>query len=297
MLNAEDIALLAALGPDASVRRAARMLGTSKSTLSRRVGDLEARLGGELFLRRGRTLTTTAFGEILIARASVASSALADVAAAAAEASEVGQRLVIAASPLFAEVVLPSVLSGVLALHRHARIEVRLSHTYAELFDERVDVAIRRGPLQDSTSLTARRLGLLSMTCVASPDAQLPKPTSPEAWAKEARFIRIGARLEPFALTLHLKGKKRAVVVSPRLAVDDQRLALALAEAGLGVAYVNTFFARAALARGSLIEVLPEARSTEAAFAVHPRRGRPSPLLRDFLASLVEVCRGLAIWD
>ena len=297
VLSLEDLALLAAFDSDANVRLAARTLGTSKSTLSRRVADLEARLGGELFLRRGRTLTTTAFGEILIARARAASNALADVAAAAAEASQMGERLVVAASPLFAEVVLPRLLGKVLARQRHARIEVRLSHTYSELFDERVDVAVRRGPLQDSTSLIARRLGLLSMTCVASPQADLPKATTPEAWAKEAPFIRIGARLEPFSLALQLKGKKRAVVISPRLAVDDQRLALALAEAGLGVAYVNTFFARDALAKGTLIEVLPEARATEAAFAVHPRRGRPSALLRDFIANLVEVCRGLAIWD
>jgi DNA-binding transcriptional LysR family regulator len=297
VLSNEDLTLLAAFDPDANVRRAARTLGVSKSTLSRRVTELEVRLGGDLFLRRGRTLTTTAFGELLIARARTASDALAEVAAAAAEASQVGGRLVVAASPLFAEVVLPRVLSRVLARHPRARVEARLSHGYSELFDERVDVAVRRGPLQDSTSLIARRLGLLSMTCVASPHADLPKATTPEAWAKEAPFIRVGARLEPFTLTLLLAGKKRSVAVSPRLAVDDQRLALALAEAGLGVAYVNTFFARAALATGRLVEVLPEARATEAAFAVHPRRGRPSPLLRDFLANLVEVCRGLAIWD
>jgi len=109
----------------------------------------------------------------------------------------------------------------------------------------------------------------------------LPKATTAEAGANEALFIRVSARLEPFALALHVKGKKRAVVVPPRLAVDDQRLALALAEAGLGVAYVNTFFARTALAKGTLVEVLPEARATEAAGR---RRALRSPRELDHLA-------------
>ncbi|MBC8068407.1 MAG: LysR family transcriptional regulator, partial [Deltaproteobacteria bacterium] len=75
------------------------------------------------------------------------------------------------------------------------------------------------------------------------------------------------------------------------------RLALTMAIRALGVARVNTFVAREAIARGELIEVLPAARSVESTFAVYPRRARPGRLRKDFVDALLEACRASDIWD
>ncbi|MBC7975152.1 MAG: LysR family transcriptional regulator, partial [Myxococcales bacterium] len=252
-LHAPEIELLAAFTDGASLRRAALSIGASKSSLSRRVGELEARLGVELFSRRGRTLRVTALGELLVDRAHTARVALAEVEAAVAEAGHSGGRLTVAVSPLFAEVIVPEVLARLIPRHPMARIEFRLGHGYSELFDEQIDVALRRGPLRDSTSLTARRLGALSMICVASPRLERARDGREELAARSWPWIRVGARLEPFALQLRERGRIRSINISPRLAVDSQRLALTMAIRALGVARVNTFLAREAIARGELI--------------------------------------------
>jgi DNA-binding transcriptional LysR family regulator len=292
----ETLRVLVSLASDTNLRRAATELGVPRSTLSRKLVEIEERLGQPLFLRRGRALVKTSFGELLIAQARTAKVALEDLAAAAA--SGAGSRtLVLAASPLFAELVLPSVLASLLEVHPSTRVRVVLSHGYSDIFDERVDVALRRGPLADSSSLSARRLGTLSMICVAR---GLLARSAGGATDEEVRawpWIRVASSVEPFTLRVATRGRARTLALVPRVAVDSQRLALDLALRGLGVARVNAFLARSALERGDLVEVLPDARESEAVFAVHPRRARPDALVRELVGTVVKRCRELDIWD
>ncbi len=296
-VDEEALRLLAAFAGDANLRRAAGELGLPRSTLSRRLADLEQRLGQALCLRRGRTLTLTAFGERLAAHAKAARDALRELESAALEAAAGGRSITIATSPLFAEMVLPSALAAVCARHAGLRVGVTLSHGYADLFAGRVDVALRRGPLPDSASLNAKRLGRLSMACVAS--RRLPRSAAPRAddRARALPWVLVGASLEPFTLRLPLDGRVAGVVLTPLVAVDSQRVALELALRGLGAARVNVFLARDHLACGELVDVLPEARSVESVFAVYPRRARPDLVVRDLVAAVAERCRELDIWD
>lgn len=297
-LTADDSALLAAFAGGASARSVAAKLGFSKSALSRRIAALEEAIGADVFLRRGRSLVVTALGELLIARASAAESARRDLQAAASDAGNMGPRLTVALSPLFAELLVPSVLSELLARHPDARFEVRLGHDYAELFDDRIDVAIRRGPLPDSTSLNAKRLGSLAMICVASPKlAERFAGDLDSDSIASLPWIRVGSKLEPFSLVVGRGKRPFEARIHPRISVDSQRVALSLAEASAGVARVNAFLARSALADGRLIEIIPEARSLESAFAVYPRRARPGRLLTELLAALAAACKRHDIWD
>ncbi|MES1174889.1 MAG: LysR family transcriptional regulator [Myxococcales bacterium] len=294
VISAEDLRLLAAFADDTNLRRAASELGLARSTLSRRLAELEERLGQSLFLRHGRTLAITSFGERLVAHAKTARDALGALERAAGEA---GRSFAVAVSPLFADVVLPDVLAAMAERHPTTRVQVLLSHAYSDLFDDRVDVALRRGPLEDSTSLNARRLGRLSMICVARSAPLLERAMAADDRARALPWIRVGSTLEPFVLPLHSKLTAPRVTVSPRYAVDSQRLALDLVLRGLGVARLNAFLARPRIASGELVEVLPEARATEAVFAVYARRARPDAQVRDFVAAVVARCHELDIWD
>ena len=83
----------------------------------------------------------------------------------------------------------------------------------------------------------------------------------------------------------------------PRVTADSQRLVLDLVRRGLGVARVNAFMMREALSEGTLVEVLPELRSSEDVFAVYPRRAPSKTVIRDLLSALTEVCRRAEVWD
>ena len=293
-IGADDLRLLAALSATVNVRRAANALGIPRSTLSWRLSQLEERLGASVFLRRGRTLKLSRYGESLAKSTERAQEALEELQRVASEADAKAGRLVVAASPLFAEEVLPPVLAVLLAAHPELRVELRLSHTYADIFDEKVDVALRRGPLADSASLTARRLGHMTMTCVASP-ALAASASADDLGA--APWIRIGGSAEPFMLDVRVGRSKRTIRATPRVAVDSQRIAIELARRGAGVAKVNLFMVREDIRSGRLREIFPEARSGEDAFAVYPRRSRPSALLKHFLGALIAEKDRLHIWD
>jgi DNA-binding transcriptional LysR family regulator len=79
--------------------------------------------------------------------------------------------------------------------------------------------------------------------------------------------------------------------------VDSQAVALELARRGLAVARVNAFLVRDELARGALVDVLPELRTAEDVFAVYPDAGRPDPLVRALVQGALERATALGMWD
>ncbi|MEM7435044.1 MAG: LysR family transcriptional regulator [Myxococcota bacterium] len=294
-LGEEQLELLAAFDEDRPALRAAALtLGVPRSTLSRRIEALEARLGQALFLRRGRSLVATPFGARVLREARSAQAALARLDDAANGTLE-QRRLTVAASPLFAELILPNVIAALLEAKPDARIDLRLSHDFTDLYDEPIDVALRRGPVADSTSLSARRLGKSTMVCVGSPD--LRRSGTLEERVKTLPWIRLGNPRERFVVDLRDQGRKRRIEVLPRLAVDSQRIAVDLAKRGVAAARVNLFLVSEELKRGTLVELVPEARSTESAFALYNLRSQPKAVLKLFLRLLVAECGAAKFWD
>lgn len=161
------------------------------------------------------------------------------------------QTLVVATSPLFAERLLPGPLAALHEAMPGVRVSIELSHDYQELFKERIDVAIRRGPLPDSDSLQGRRLGFTTMMVVAAPKTT---KTLANVEVTKLPWIRVGAGLTP--VTVKLAGLRAVQSIAPAFAVDSQRAALELVVRGLGVSRLNEFFVRDALDRGTLVEVL-----------------------------------------
>ncbi|MDX2014054.1 MAG: LysR family transcriptional regulator [Myxococcaceae bacterium] len=276
-----DLRLLSGFASNTTLREAARRLGEDRSTLSRKVAALEERLGAAVFLRRGKQLVPTRFGTLLIEKASAVTQGLDEVSALVDAGSM--KTLVIAASPLFAEQLLPAPLAALKTSMPELRVAIESSHDYRELFEERIDVAIRRGPLPDSDSLQSRRLGTTTMVVVAS--AKLARGLV-DLEVTRLPFIRVGAGLEP--VPIRLAGRRDVVAVAPVMAVDSQRAALELVTRGVGVARLNEFFVREALARGVLVELLPSARSTEGVHVVWARRRTPLPALRAFIRALFD---------
>lgn len=297
-VDLSELAFLEHLLREASVRKVAERLGSKRTTVSRRLLAIEQRLGEDLFLRRGKKLLLTRFGEDLLGKATTASDALRAFKAAAADAgAAAGARITVAAAPLFAELVLPEVLARFSVERPKVRVDVRLSQERARIFDERIDLALRRGPLEDSDSLIARRLGRTTIALVGGRSFVPPaEPSQLVPWLEGLPWIKAGTTLAP--VDVHLPGlAPRPVRLRPIVAVDSQRLALDLVRRGLGVARLNAFLVREDLARGELHEVCEGLRSVEDVFAVQPRRNRPSAIVRDFVQQIVATTRALDLWD
>jgi DNA-binding transcriptional LysR family regulator len=256
----EAMSILVAAVEGGSLSAAGRRLGLPLPTVSRRLSDLEARLGSRLVVRTSRSLTLTDAGELYV---SAARRILEDVAEAERAASGEFQAprgdLVITAPIAFGRLhVLPIAIEF---LRRYPEIDLRLllSDRIANLVEEHVDLAVRIGDLPDS-GLIATGVGMVRQVVCASPAylAAHGTPMQPSDLAQHA-----GITFEPQRWTL---GKIHA-----RLTVNTAEAAIDAAVAGVGLARVLSYQAAVALARGELTIVLrdfePAPRSISLVFA------------------------------
>ena len=168
---------------------AGRALGIPKSRLSRRVAELEARLGVRLLQRTTRKLSLTEAGELYHRHCS----AMRDEAAAAAEAVALVQTeprgtIRVSCPVTLAQTVLGELMPAFLARHPLVRVELQVSNRAVNLVEEGLDVALRVRPtVDDSGSMVVKRLDVARQVLVASPDLLIRQGT-PTTLADLARM-------------------------------------------------------------------------------------------------------------
>jgi DNA-binding transcriptional LysR family regulator len=252
---------------------AARALGLSPSAVSKLISRLEARLGTRLFRRTTRRLALTPEGEAFRARAQ---SILADIEAAEREAggssAPVG-RIRISSSASYITHVLAPILPDFLVRFPDISLDIVQSDALADLVADRTDIAIRAGPLEDST-LVARSLGSTDLMVAASPD-WIKRHGSPRTVEELAGHDRLG-----FAYLRAAGGWLRAARDEPeRIRVSDGEGIRQLALAGVAPAHLAAFTIRADLAEGRLVQLLPALHpsASEAFHAVYIGRSETLP--------------------
>jgi len=278
MLNLNDLRLFARVVEHGGFAAAARALGIPKSTLSKRVGELEGRLGVRLIQRSSRSFAVTELGRDLQQRAAAML-----IEAEAAEAlvegrrAEPGGTVRLTASVPAAQFWLADSLPALALAHPKIRLVLHVTDRFVDLVQEGYDLALRShfGPLPDS-GLVQRRLGLQPIHLLAAPGylARCGVPADPEALAAHDGLLTAPAetawRLQGPA------GERVTVTPSPRLVADETEVLLRAAAAGLGIACLPAGLCRAALADGSLVRVLPDwtAGSVTTSLLVPHRRGQ-----------------------
>lgn len=153
-----------------SFSAAGRRLKMSPSAVSKLVTRLEDRLGTRLVVRSTRMLQLTPEGETYRARAARILAEIADTEAVVAGGGRMRPRgpLFVNASVGFGERYILPLTGAFLAQFPEVQLDVTLTDDTVDLIRERVDIAIRHGPLRDS-SLMARKIGSSPQVVIASP--------------------------------------------------------------------------------------------------------------------------------
>lgn len=241
-----------------SFSRAARILGREKSRVSRSVAALEAALGVRLLQRTTRSLSTTEIGKDVFERAVGILAAVEDTEGTARRMQSVPQgELRITAGVEFGNAVVSRWVRAFLARHPAVTVDLVLTAQTLDLVHEGFDLAIRIGPLADS-SLSARKLGELSYRLFASA-TYLERhgiPATPGDLAQHACLVFTGGTHEA---TWHLHGPHGEcdVTVPARLRANS---ALALRDAAIesqGIALLPVLLCDEAVTAGALRIVLP----------------------------------------
>ena len=288
--DANDLLLFFRVAEAGSFSRAAERIGLPKSTVSRRVSQLEDRLGERLMLRTTRRLTLTEFGQQLLEHArQVAAEVEAVQALSAHRQLRPSGRLRVSMPSDFAILLLTDMLAAFMALHPEVSLELDLSPRRVDLVAENFDIAVRMGELPDDALLAARRITVFSTGLYASPGYLLEHgdPASPEALAQHGALRLLGRQGEavPWVLT---RGKQHWEGVPPgRTTANSPELLIKLAVAGAGIAAVPDYFAEPCVRRGELRRVLPEwALPSHTAWAVFPGRRLMPAKTRAFIDML-----------
>lgn len=261
-LDADDLILFAHVIEAGSFSRAAERIGLPKSTLSRRLTALEAKLGERLLTRSTRRLAITDFGERILDHAKRLVEET-EAAAALASHRQATPRGVLRVSmpPDFTELDLTPLLLQYAATYPEVRLELDLSPRRVDLIAERFDLALRAASrLPDDNTLVARKLCEFQNGLYASP-AYLKRygtPAEPAELVRHVGLSLIGGNGEPVPWRLSRGDEHWEGTLNGPLAANSPGLQRDLAAHGLGIVGLTEQFAEKATAQGLLQRVLPD---------------------------------------
>jgi DNA-binding transcriptional LysR family regulator len=275
-----------------SFTAAAGELGMQKSSVSRKVADLEARLGVRLLQRTTRRLHLTDEGRVFYEHCTRAVAELEEAERALGGMRAKPTGLLRVTAPLSFGFLGP-MLGPFLELHPAVQLEMVCTDRVVDIVEEGFDVAIRAGHLPD-TSLIARRVGSLPRYLMASPAylAQHAEPRRPEDLAAHA-CLCFGAGQPVWKLVT--KGASIDVKVPARLVVNDYDLLRDATIAGAGIALLPEPTAIAAIRTGELQHVLQAWAAAETPIhALYPSSRHLAPKVKAFVDFLVARMRAKA---
>lgn len=236
----------------------ARARDLAPSSVSRAIAALEADLGVSLLTRTTRQVALTEAGDILLKRGE----ALLEDAEALTEAlSALNETprgtLRITASVAFAESVVVPRLVRFRAVHPGISLELHPSDRSLDLVAERLDLAIRHGPLPDS-SLRVRKVSEARYLVVASPEyiEERSIETPDDLESADHLCLTYGGHAE--AWVFERENETRTQAVRPVLKTSSPLALRQAAMTGLGVALLADWCVADALEAGTLVRVLPD---------------------------------------
>jgi DNA-binding transcriptional LysR family regulator len=289
-----DLLLFARIVEAGSFSQAAQRVDLPKSTVSRRIALLEAKLGERLLQRTTRKLVVTEFGASLLEHARKVAEEV-DAAAALVQHRQLepSGRLRISMPADVANLGLNDVIARFLVRYPAVTLELDLSPRRVDLVTENFDIAIRMGDLPDDSSLNARRVVLERFGLYAAPSyiAQRGLPEHPDDLLQHDLLCILsrGGGALPWVLT---RGKVRWERELPaRLTANSPDLLARIACSGAGIAASSDLFAGAHIRTGELVRVLPEWElPLSTGWAVFLGRRLMAAKTRAFLDMMEEMC-------
>jgi len=294
-----DLLLFARVAELGSFSRAAEQLCLPKSTLSRRIGQLERQMGEPLLLRTTRRQRLTELGQQVLDLARELAADLEAVQALREQRQAVPSgRLRVSLPSDIANLLLSDSLAAFAVLHPAVTVELDLSPRRVDLLGEGFDLAVRMGELPDDGLLVATRLAVFTHGLYASPDylANHGEPATPEDLLRHTAISLGSGRsaLQTWALS---NGQQQWQGRPPsRVVMNSPELAVRLACCGMGLAGVPDLFACADIRAGRLRRVLPDWQLPQSvAWAVTPGRKLLPAKTRAFIDMLQRVLQQAAV--
>jgi DNA-binding transcriptional LysR family regulator len=288
-----DTLIFAKVVEHGSFIAAARALRLPKTTVSRKIQDLESRLGAQLLHRTTRKLGLTEAGNVYFEHSQRIAREL-DEAESAVGQLQNGPRgwLRVTAPYSFAISRIAPLFGEFQARYPEVRVEMVLTNEPLDLIGKEIDLALRVGQPKDE-SLVARRLGVFRSQVYASPDylARYGEPVHPDD-LKHHRTLglnKYGQNVNGYFWTLNDGTSLKDYRIDPVLVANDPAALHPALLTGEGLMLTADVMVRSYAERGYIQRVLAgwTGRAVDLN-AVFPRGQGKSPKVRAFVDFLVE---------
>jgi DNA-binding transcriptional LysR family regulator len=270
---------------------AAKARRAPKSTVSKRVQDLEAELGVRLLERSTRSLRMTAEGQLLAERGQrIVEDADAVTALFQDRAGAPKGLLRVSCPHLFGQIFIGRIAAALTARHPDLSLEVSFRDGPVDLIEEGLDCAICLGDLEPSTLIARRFAQATNVLAATLGVARGVKRLDDLDRARTISYLSAGG-----AAQWRLNGPAGETIVTlrPRLQLGGMLAVKAACVAGAGIAMLPTFLIADELADKRLVRVLPAyAGPSPALSLVYPSARHLSPRIRAFVDAVAAAFPG-----
>jgi DNA-binding transcriptional LysR family regulator len=291
--NLNDLMYFSQVVEHGGFSAAERVLGISKSRLSRRLAELEAALGVRLLQRSTRKLALTEAGELFYRHCqAMLSEAQAAMNAVQALRSSPRGTVRVSVPVTLSQTLLSGILPEFLVRYPEVRVSIRVTNRVIDLYEDSVDIALRvRSDPPDSANIVVRPLWRTKQMLVGAPSL-LGQHAPPLVPADLARFETLDTPSGDGRHVFHLiapDGRRHVHEHEPRLVTADLMTIREAVLEGVGIAALPEMMYGAALRSGRLSPVMPGwSLPAPQLFAAFVSRQGMVPAVRAFVDYLVE---------
>ena len=294
MSKYEDIEAFVRTVEAGSFTAAAEQMGVAKSAVSRRIQDLETRLGSQLIIRTTRKLSLTEQGHTLFERAKLLLQDWEEAEASVASRTAALAGTIRVTAPLtFGVNNLGPAFIKFLNENPCIELDVDFSDRKVDLVSEGMDLAIRIGKLPDS-GLIARKLAKISSVAAASPEyiEQHGKPKTHEELALLPE-LRYGLKANQSWTYTAPDGNVGTFDMPSKIKSTNGDFLKNAAIEGKGIVIMPLFILHDAIKSGSLVRILEDYKWPElGAYAIYPPTRHLSARVRKLVDFLADYCGG-----
>ncbi|WP_386176687.1 LysR substrate-binding domain-containing protein [Sulfitobacter sp. R86518] len=251
----------ALVAQNASFTVAAQRMGRSARLVSKYVADLENALGVQLLNRTTRSVALTDAGATYLALCEPLLDGFDELEERVRnEQASLRGVIHISAPTGFGTSRLAPSLARFGAKHPNVELDLQFSDRRVSVVEEGIDLAIRIGPMRDS-SLKIRQLGRMPMVVCAAPAylERVGTPAHPRSLA-DHECILDSNMTEPTAWRFRINGKEEAMQVNGRFRMSAPAGSASIAAAGAAIARCPVYTVADALKLGELVELFTEYR-------------------------------------
>tara|TARA_R110001592_G_scaffold248308_1_gene510585 strand:- start:53912 stop:54865 length:954 start_codon:yes stop_codon:yes gene_type:complete len=295
MQDLNEMAIFAIVVSTGSFTKAAEKLKLPKSTVSRKVSQLEKRVGVRLINRTTRNLKPTETGKLYFSQCQKMLEQAEEADRIVNNMQSEPSGLLRISTPLsFGTPFFIDVIKQFLVKYPKVNVEIISDNKQIDMLEQEVDIAFRVGPLSDS-SLIARNIGTARLSLCATQD-YINKYGEPKTIQDLEKHTCISHPVSPWIL--QTSNGKVEFQPKSRMIANDMEMIRKMVREGFGIGAVPQILISEDIKNKSLIKILPDTPFQERTFyLVYPSRREPPSKVVAFTDFIFTNCQPIPPWE